>query len=282
MSAERGYAPVEGTSLYYEVTGDGPAVVLLHGRGADHRMWEDQFAALAGRYRVVAYDLRGFGRSGQGENHYSHAADLDALLDHLGLERVVPVGLSLGGGAALNFAVLHPDRIRGLVTVDSSLGGHRWSPEFTAMMAHFERVAADSGVEAAKELYLASPMLGRLLAHPTAGERLRAMLRDYSGWHWVNADRGLPLEPPAIARLASIRVPTLVIVGEHDMSDFHAIAATLASGIPGARRVMMEGLGHVPSMEDPARFNTLLLGFLDGLPVTVPAAGPGAPARTPA
>ncbi len=265
MEARTGFAPVDGTSLYYEVTGEGPAVALLHGRGADHRMWADQVPVLAARYRVVNYDMRGFGRSAPGENRYSHADDLAELLDHLGVPTVVPIGLSLGGGAAVNFAVLHPGRLHGLLAVDSSLGGHAWSAEFAGIMERMQRTAVESGVEAAKQLMLESPMLNRLESRPEAGRLMRAIFKAYSGIQWTRPDLGRPLVPPAIERLGSIVAPTLVIVGEHDMADFHAIADVLATRIPRARKVVMKGLGHVPSMEDPAAFNRLLLEFLDSL-----------------
>ena len=263
MTAQRGFAPVDGTSLYYEVTGSGPAIVLLHGRGADHRMWQEQVPAFAPRYRVVNYDMRGFGQSAPGENRYAHADDLAALLDALHIERVVPIGISMGGGAAINFALQHPRRVRALVSVDGSLGGFAWSEEFNAMMGRVQRAAVEAGVDAAKDLYLGSPIFSEVRAMPGAGDLLRLTLHDYSGWHWFHEDRGRALEPPAIARLASIDVPALVIVGEQDMSDFHAIAATLERGIPAVRKVVLEGVGHVPNMEAPERFNRLVLGFLD-------------------
>src|SRR6185436_3073968 len=93
-----GYAPSNGTSLYYEVSGEGEAVVLLHGFSLDHRMWAPQVDALAGRYRVVRYDLRGFGRSAPSPERFTHADDLLALLDHLHIDRAALVGLSMGGG----------------------------------------------------------------------------------------------------------------------------------------------------------------------------------------
>ena len=263
MTPESGFAPVDGTSLYYEVTGDGPALALLHGRGADHRMWPDQVPAFARRYRVVNYDMRGFGQSPPGENRYTHADDLARLLDHLGLDRVVPIGLSLGGGAAVNFAVLHPDRTRALVTVDSSLGGFAWSKEFSGMMEGIARAARESGVEAAKALYGSWPIFARLYERPGAQALVGRILRDDPGWHMRGEDRGRPLDPPAIARLGTIRVPALVIVGALDLPDFLAIAETLETGIPNARRVVLDGIGHVPNLEAPERFNDLVLGFLD-------------------
>ena len=89
-------------------------------------MWEDQIEALERAHTVIRYDLRGFGRSAPGTAPYTHADDLAGLLDHLQLDRVSLVGLSLGGGAAINFAATHPQRVEELVVVDPSLGGFSW------------------------------------------------------------------------------------------------------------------------------------------------------------
>ena len=220
-------------------------------------------AALRGRYRVVRYDLRGFGKSGHGTSRYSHADDLAALLDYLGVMDVALVGLSLGGGAVINFAMGHPDRVRALVVVDPSLGGFSWSAEFTAELNNVRDVARTSGVQDAREQWLLSPLFAPALANPRSAKRLRTMVGDYSGWHWLNADLGRPFKPPAIERLGEIVAPTLVIVGELDAPDFRNIAATVVQTVSHARKVTLPGVGHLANLEDPDRFNDHLLRFLD-------------------
>src|SRR6185295_1167159 len=107
-------------------------LVLVHAFSLDTRMWDDQVEAFAERYMVVRYDLRGFGRSAPGSERYSHASDLKALLDHLGLDRVALLGLSMGGGAVINFTIAYPEMVRALITVDSSLGGFAFSQQFAS------------------------------------------------------------------------------------------------------------------------------------------------------
>ncbi len=150
-----------------------------------------------------------------------------------------------------------------LVPVDSSLGGFAWSAEFQSALAGLQRAASESGVGEAKRRYFAAPLFQRVLARRENLGRVREMIRDYDGSHWTRPDLGRSLNPPAISRLGDIRVPTRVIVGEHDLPDFHAIAEILARDIPRAHRVVMPGLGHLPSMEDPPAFNRVLLEFLD-------------------
>ena len=117
-----------GARLAYEVTGDGPAVVLVHGFGLDRRMWDPQAEHLAARFRVVRYDCRGFGASGPFDPAvpYTHAGDLVALLDHLAIGDAALVGLSFGGRVVLQAALAAPARVRGLVLLDAVLDGVPW------------------------------------------------------------------------------------------------------------------------------------------------------------
>jgi pimeloyl-ACP methyl ester carboxylesterase len=262
LEMHSGQLQIGTASIYYEMIGEGPPVALLHGFAVDLRMWDDQVDALASRYQVVRYDLRGFGRSTPGSDAFSHADDLHALLTHLGLERAAVIGLSMGGGAVINFAIAYPDAVRALIAVDPSLGGHVWSSEFAASQAAIRADANERGIAAAREAWLTLPIFTPILAVPGAGERVRQLIGDYSGFHWVNKDLGRSLKPPAIQRLDEIRAPTLIIVGERDTADFHQIAATLERGIPNARTLVIPGAGHMPNMEHPRRFNDVVMEFL--------------------
>jgi 3-oxoadipate enol-lactonase len=266
MRGQHGYVDVGGTSLYYEVAGAGDPIVLLHGLSFDLSLWDEQVAALAERYRMVRYDLRGFGKSAPASVPYSHAADLEAVLAHIGIPRAVIVGLSMGGGAAINFALAHPTAVRGLVLVDATLAGFAWSDEFRADRAAVHAAARGSGLDAARRRWLAMPMFQPTLANAAAARRLRALVDVYSGWHWTHPDPGLPTHPPAIERLHEIETPTLVVVGERDTLDFHGIAATLAARICDAKKLVVAGAGHLPNLEAPERFNEALLQFLSELP----------------
>jgi pimeloyl-ACP methyl ester carboxylesterase len=251
--------------LHYEISGAGDPIVLLHGFATDLHLWDDQVQVLTPKYRAIRYDLRGFGKSAASAEPYSHAGDLKALLDQLGVARAVIVGLSLGGGAAINFAIEHPDAVRGLVLVDSTLGGFAWSPSFTTDQAAIRKAAIDHGVETARARWLSLAIFGPALQNPRCADRVRAQVGGYSGWHWLNPDPGRPFTPPAIQRLAAITAPTLVVLGERDTPDFHAIASTLERGITGARTATIPGAGHMANVEAPEVFNEILLEFLDRL-----------------
>lgn len=263
------FVEVTGTRLYCELAGadDAPAVVFVHGFSLDTRMWDGQVAAFAERYRVVRYDLRGFGRSALPEAGvpYRHDEDLRALLDALGIERVAIVGLSLGGAVALNVALSHPERISALVLAASILPGFE-TPEFDAVVRPVWRAGRTSGVDAARALWLDCPMFAVSNEHLATREALRTIVGDYSGWGWTDRDPGAWAEPDCLAQLGRITMPTLVVVGERDIEDMHRTADALASGIPGAQQVVLPDLGHLPNMEDAAAFNSVALDFLASMP----------------
>jgi pimeloyl-ACP methyl ester carboxylesterase len=146
--------------------------------------------------------------------------------------------------------------------VDSSLGGFSFSPEFTAALAAVRTTAHDNGLAAARDRWMASPLFASAMTIPTVATAFRMMVESYSGWHWLNPDLGRVMNPPASARLGEIHAPTLIIVGELDTPDFHGVAATLAREIPGTRSVVVPGAGHLPNLEVPDLFNTIVLGFL--------------------
>lgn len=257
-----GYAEVNGTRLYYDVSGDGPPLVLVHGRGLDRRMWDDQLAPLAERFRVIRYDVRAHGRSAlPGETPFRHADDLRALLDRLGVERADVVGLSMGGRIAVEFALLYPAMTDRLVLLDASLDGFAFGDAWNASFDAIAATGRSDGPAAANEQWLAHDLFAPARAS-ACRERLEKIARDSPGWIWAHSSPLIPFAPPAIERLGEIRSPTLVIVGEHDLPDFHRVADALAAGIPAARKVVVPGAGHMSNMERPAEVNAELLVFL--------------------
>ncbi len=264
-----GLVAVEGGETYYEVSGSGDAIVLVHGGFGDRRMWDDHFLALASDHRVVRYDLRGFGRSPAPSAEYSPVDDLRRLLDALGIDRATLVGNSMGGTLSLDFALVHPDRVDKLVLVASAVGGFPGTPEerapfareFDEINAAFAEAAADP--ERGIELWLASPMVAVTSASPRTSALLRRMITENRGMfrleHWP-MER---LDPPAIRRLSEIAAPTLVIAGELDTPYMQESVARAVSGIDGARLVVFEGADHLPQMVAPQRFRDVLFEFLD-------------------
>ncbi|HEY0018011.1 MAG TPA: alpha/beta hydrolase [Longimicrobium sp.] len=264
MRPQTGFADVNGTRLYYEVAGSGAPLVLMHGFSLDTRMWEPQWEPFLQRHQVLRYDLRGFGRSAPPRGApYLHHEDLKALLDRLGIVSPALLGHSTGGSVALDFAVSYPDATRALVLFGSIAGGFAFSPEFASALGAIFASAHEQGVGTAKEAWL------RLLAFQRRGggageDVLRRMVAGYSGWHWLNEDPVLALDPPALQRLHTIRASVLTLLGERDVPDCHRIAALVSEALPGAEHVVLPGLGHMANLEDPPRFDEAVLAFLAG------------------
>jgi len=167
MMVESGTAKVNGTQLYYEVAGQGPPLVLMHGFLLDTRMWDDQFATFAQQYRVLRYDARGFGKSAlPTEELYLHADDLKALLKYLELPQAHLVGLSMGGGIATDFAILYPELVRTLTVADPLPNGYS-SPELDQSLMPVVERALSAGGKAANELLLDHVIFAPAREHPT-------------------------------------------------------------------------------------------------------------------
>ena len=263
--AQGGYAALDGGRLYYEVVGAGPPLALVHGFTLDRRMWQDQLPALAAGRRVITVDLRGFGLSDPPAGPYSSVEDLKALLDYLEAGPAAILGLSMGGGIATSFALAYPAATTALILADSNLWGYPFSPEFAQSFGAVTTLARTQGLAAARERWLADALFAPALEQPAVAATLRALVHDYSGWHWLHADPERGMEPQPITALRTIRAPTLVIAGERDIPDFLRISAILAESIPGARSVTLPGVGHMSNMEAPAAFNAAVRDFLTAL-----------------
>jgi pimeloyl-ACP methyl ester carboxylesterase len=256
-----GFAEVNGAKLYYEALGKGPAVVLVHGGLVDSRLWDDQMRPLSKRFRVVRYDLRGYGRSAAATGPFSHLEDLRGLLDLLGIEKATLVGLSLGGIIAADFALEHPARVSRLVLAGPGLRGDKQPPPQDAAAAI---EAMKQGAEAFADATMRRELYAAVRPGTRAHARLRLMLLD--SFKSLSALRPGFLkypDPPTAERLSDIKAPTLVIIGSRDGRNLLNIADTLSSNIPGARKVVIPGASHHPPVETPQEFNRALLDFLE-------------------
>lgn len=272
--AEGGFVAVNGTQLYYETLGDGPPLVLIHGGYMDRRMWDDQFPIFAERYRVIRYDVRGFGKSALPQVPYSDRQDLLALLQYLGITRTSLLGLSLGGMIATDFTLEHPDMVDALILVGSPVGGFPRQPpptneagaaQLSVWEVAFQKARQDRNIPALVDALMSDPTLVPSPDYPAARQRVRDNLSGYS-FVWVTdpAPRQ-PLEPPAYGRLSEIHMPTLILMGAEDDAELFEHADKLAQDIIGARRVTIAKTHHMPNMEKPEEFNAIVLDFLSML-----------------
>jgi len=261
MSAGK-WVDVPGARLAYTSRGEGPPVVFLHGSTLDRRMWAPQ-APLAARWRLVALDLRGHGRSSRpGDEPYSHSADLLAFLDGLGIARAAVVGLSTGGRVAAQFAVEHPTRVSALALLDPAIHGMDFGPELSGLFSRLGPMARDRGMSAAIDFWLDSVLFERARRLPAVEAVLQRIVREYDGSPWLRPNLVIDPSPPTLERLGDLRVPALVLVGEHDHEDFHRVGRACADRIPGAEFTVVRGAGHLVNMEAPETVNAALEVFL--------------------
>jgi 3-oxoadipate enol-lactonase len=249
---------LSANGLAYRVDGAGDAVVFVHAFSVDHRLWDQQAAALAERFTVVRYDQRGHGTSvAPMERHASHE-DLRDLLDELQIERAALVGLSAGSEIAVNFAIAYPERVTRLVLAGPGLGGYP-IPPLTWAQPVFE-AAGRGDAEAAAKLWADTPIMA-IRGSPAARETVRALVMSNSRvWTYQRVDQ--PLSPPAAGRLAEIRCPTLVLVGDRDLPHILEIAGVLDRDIARAELITIPGAGHILNLDAPEAFNAALGSFL--------------------
>lgn len=244
--------------LFYEVSGSGQPVVLIHAFSVDRRMWEPQVAAFESRFRVIRYDLRGHGRSVAPTEPYTGYGDLRALLDTLGIFRATLIGLSAGAELAINFAIAYPDRAAGLVLASPGLGGYALPPLPWARPV-FEAAAAGDAARAAM-LWAETPIMA-MRTNMDATETVTALVMENSRlWSYQRTER--PLSPPAVDRLAEIACPALIIVGDADLAHIKDIGRLLSDKIANATLVTVSGAGHFPNLDTPELFNDAVAAFL--------------------
>jgi len=245
----------DGVAIHYEVTGDGPALLLTHGFCASGAMWRDNVPALAeAGWRVITWDMRGHGQSASPDNpaQYSPAltvADMDALLDAAGTDRAVIGGMSLGGYMSLAYHLAHGPRVRALMLIDTGPGFKN-----DAARERWNDYARDRGDRLLAE--------GDAALADSAETRLQA--QDFQGLK--HAAHGMLVQhtADAINSLPAIAVPALVVVGDRD-EPFLAASDYMAKKIPDAQKAVIADAGHAANVDQPAAFNAAVLGFLGDL-----------------
>jgi pimeloyl-ACP methyl ester carboxylesterase len=264
-----GYAQANGTKLYFETRGEGPALVFVHAGVSDHRMWDPQFEVFSSKFKVVRFDLRGFGKSKIAEGSFALRDDLLAVLRHLGIHKAALVGCSMGGSTAIDFTLEHPEMVSALVPVGAGVSGWSdWSAEsgqmFTKMMSLVKEGNTSGAFELSARYWIDGP--SREVTRVDSKYRERAFQLYNENFSLdVFQHPETALNPPAIGRLGEIKCPTMVVIGDCDAQDLLKTAQYLTRDIPGATTATIENAAHLPSLEHPAQFNQLLGSFLTPL-----------------
>jgi pimeloyl-ACP methyl ester carboxylesterase len=251
------YSRANGVDIWYEVSGDGPALILIHANPFDHDLWLYQRAHFSTWFKVVGIDIRGYGRSAKITTPFTLKTmcdDVIGVMDDLGIDRAICMGCSVGSGTGILLGLDHPDRFDALILV----GGNSGTSD--RYMRRVEGYRSDLGSYHIQHM--------RQLVEPQFAQ-------SRVGAHLLNmfVERGPRLSGEAIARvfvagnstdtterLPQLKVPTLVINGEFDHS--RAAGMRTASLVPGAVHKILAGTGHACCIEDPAGFDVLVLEFL--------------------
>jgi 3-oxoadipate enol-lactonase len=255
-----------GAKIHYQDSGNGKDVVLLlHAFPLHSGMWSRQVAALSPRFRVIAPDYPGLGKSTPRPEPSTMEVLAEQVLGLLGsvrVDRAVVVGLSMGGYLSFELYRQRPGLFRGLALCDTRPGAD--TPEGAAGREAFARNALDKGLHwVADEM---TPKLLRPQPDPAAVREVRALIGQGTPAGVAAAQRGMARRPDSTSTLAAIACPTLVVVGAEDTLTPPAEAEKMVAGIKGARLARIPGAGHLPNVENPAAFDAALLDFVNGLP----------------
>jgi pimeloyl-ACP methyl ester carboxylesterase len=259
------YLNVDDGQLYYETSGQGDkTVVFIHDGLVHGEIWDNQFLTFAKKFRVIRYDRRGYGRSSKPEKTYSNIEDLHSLLENLKIEKAVLIGMSAGGGLAIDFTLKYSDKVTSLVVVGAVVSGFTYSDH---LLTRGGRLTAADYTNPEKLLhYLIKEDPYEIAPQNTAiKDTLWNLMKAYP----QNIDFSknaliAPLERQAIGALNEIQVPTFIVIGEYDIPDVFVHAGAIESGIPNAQKVIIRNSAHLVPLEQPEVFNEQVLNFLTG------------------
>src|SRR5437868_2598996 len=252
-----------GSKIYYGQRGSGPAIVLLHDGLLDAVSWDEVWQPLAAKYHVVRYDRRGYGRSDPAMSSFSPTEDLAKLLTHLQVEHAVIVGSSSGAALAIDFAVAHPEMIDGLFLIAPVLHGMEYSAEFRERANRNNEPMERNDIRAMARNWSQDKFL-------IAGTNEKARRKIYeqlvaNAEKLKKYDAGLEekLSPPASERLAEIKAPTWILIGQGDTADVQVHSRAINAGILGSEQIVVKQAGHLIQLEKPEEVVKRLQDFAD-------------------
>lgn len=264
-----GYADLGNGKLYYEMEGKGETLVLCHAGFVDSRMWDGQWGSFIKHYRVLRFDMCGFGKSDPATGPVSRRQELYNLLQNLGIDRANLLGCSMGAETIIDFTLEHPEMVLSLVIISGVPGGFEMQGEPPSQLMEMLQAIEKNDLERVSELQI-SLWVDGIYRHPQqvdpeVRQRAVEMNRiavENGTWAKADAQPVNPLNPPAVGRLAEISVPTLIVAGSLDHPEILRAADLMANRIKGAEKIILSDCAHVPNMEKPAEFNRIILDFL--------------------
>ncbi len=272
LLSDSGYADVNATKLYWETAGTGETIVLIHGSFGDRRFWNNQLKALSKKYRVLRYDLRGYGKSAlpQPDQTYTDADDLKALLDFLGIGKAHICGLSLGSIVAIDFALAYPGKIISLIACGPRVAGDgdgeyrtRYHDTVSAVIQQATAILKEKGVQDATDyLWTGQNVMSKSIVSSNTRTAMIQMGYEYSWWRYLYSSKRELVFPTGIKDLNKITIPTLVVTAEYDLELCKHVAGVIAKEIPQAKLISIKNAGHMMNMDNPGQFNKSVFKFI--------------------
>jgi 2-hydroxy-6-oxonona-2,4-dienedioate hydrolase len=272
IRSESGMADINGAEIYYELAGQGWPFVMVHAGVADSRQWNNEFPYLVQRFRVLRYDMRGYGKSEPITGQFSHLQDLKTLFDYLELDGpFIMMGCSMGGGMAMDFALSNPQLVRALIMVGSAPSGLELDTPNPAKFEQAEQAYNDGDLDRVAELETQIWFDGEGRTPEQVDPVMRRLAYEMDRLALAHESKRLGTKlpdslVPAVERLDQLQIPVLVVVGTHDTPFLLAAADYMVDAIPNARKAIIQDAAHLPNMDQPAEFLCILTEFLDTLP----------------
>ena len=265
MEITTDFATVRDGRMYFEMAGTGDPLVLLHSGIADRRMWAGQCGELSRHVLVIMPDFRGYGRSPAPEEPFRHYEDIHALLQHLGFTSVNFAGCSLGGKVAIEMAIVYPEMVSRLILIAPGMPGYEYRDKETlAKDAILEGLIASAKREEVADMLVDIWVVGLKRHRENVDSAARALVREMILDNYASVIDSYPEAAPGfdvMSRLAEIRAPTLVMIGDSDLPDMQAISQLVADKIRGAKRLLIPSADHLPNLENPVLFNRSVIDF---------------------
>ncbi len=270
MTVISGFAEVNGARLYYERSGCGKPLVMIHAGIADCRMWDKEFEAFSQRHQALRFDMRGYGKSVPVEGEFNLLDDLETLLTQLGIPMpIILMGCSMGGGLSIDYALTHPNQVDALILVGSGPAGLELEApgpdeHFAQSEAAFEAGDVELVAELDMRIWFDGDGRTRNEVDSEARQKAYAMAKlvtehELKG---VGTHVRKSLARPAAERLHELTMPTLVVIGQNDLPYLQLAADYMRDKLPAATKLLIPDAGHLPNLEHPEIFGTAVLNFL--------------------
>lgn len=275
IDIENGYTEVNGTRLYYEVAGKGVPIVFVHGNFGDRRHWNFQFEPLSKNFKVVRYDVRGYGNSEiqDSATSYRDCDDLKALMDFLKIERAHICGVSMGSGIAVDFALEYPERCISLIPIGpwaSGYGSGQYRTAASDSMFYIfgktiELVSSNGPKEATDYWWTGNHEIKNTVVKQRTLDSLLTMGYEYSWFNFLNPSVRTSIEPPGVERLSEIHIPTLIVTSENDIQACKEVVNLMHNQINNSHVIIINDAGHLMNMDNPEEFNRVISDYLNSL-----------------